>query len=145
MPTDPAYLQKFSCFRHLSEDQLRVVAQLANAVCFLPGYVLSEEGKLAKYLYLLTSGKVEVLYSIGEGGPTRVDIISGEEVVGCSALMPPFTYSASARCLTEVEALELEIEALRKLMQEDCPLGFSIQQHIMNILLDRIVNFRLGA
>jgi CRP-like cAMP-binding protein len=144
MPTDPDYLQNFSCFCDLSEDQRKAVAQLANAVCFAPGYVLSGEDKPGDYLYLLASGEVEVMYNIGEEGLTRVDLVSGEEVIGCSALVPPFTYTSTTRCLMEIEVLKLDAKALRKLMQEDCSLGFSIQQRIMMFLMDRIVDFRLG-
>jgi CRP/FNR family cyclic AMP-dependent transcriptional regulator len=143
MPTDPSFLQKFPCFRDLSDDQREAIAQLATAICFPRGHVLFEEGKPGDHLYLLASGKVEVLYDISEEEPTQVDLVSGEEVIGCSVLVPPFTYTASARCLSEVEVLELDAEALRKLMREDCPLGFSIQQYILRTLIDRIVDFRL--
>ena len=143
MPTTSSFLQKYPCFSDLTDDQRDAVAQLASAICFPCGYVLFEEGRPGDNLYLLSSGKVEVLYSISEEGSTRVDLISGEEVMGCSVLVPPFTYTATTRCLSEVEVLELDAEALRKLMREDCPLGFSIQQYILRTLIDRIVGYRL--
>jgi CRP/FNR family cyclic AMP-dependent transcriptional regulator len=143
MPTIPSFLQKYPCFSDLTDDQRETVAQLATAICFPRGHVLFEEGKLGNHLYLLSSGKVEVLYSISEEGSTQVDLISGEEVMGCSVLVPPFIYTATIRCLSEVEVLEVDAEALRKLMREDCPLGFSIQQYILRTLIDRIVGYRL--
>jgi len=73
----------------------------------------------------------------------RVDIVSGEEVVGCAALVPPYVNTATVRSLSEIEVLALDANDLRKLMKEDCSLGFSIQQQIMRMLLDRITNFRL--
>jgi CRP-like cAMP-binding protein len=145
MPAEPAYLQNFSCFRDLTEGQRRAVARLAAVVHFPQGHVLSKEGKPGEHLYLITRGKVEVFYNIGGEDPTRVDLISNDEVIGCSALVPPFTYNATMRCSGEVEALEIEAEALRRLMREDCPLGLSIQQHIIQRLIDRIVNLRLEA
>lgn len=143
MPTDPSYLRNFSCFRNLSDDQFDAIAQLTTSICFLPGHILFEEGKPAERLCLLAKGEVEVLYKIGEEAPMRVDIVSAEEVVGCAALVPPYVYTATVRSLSEIEVLELDADALRKLMQEDCPLGFSIQQQIMRMLLDRIINLRL--
>jgi CRP-like cAMP-binding protein len=144
MPTDPIYLQDISCFRDLSEDQRKAVAELATSVCFPSGYILFEEGRPGSTLYILVNGKVEVLYNISEQGPVRVDIASGEEVVGCSAFVPPYSYTATVRCLTEVEVIELDAEALRQLMRDDCYLGLSIQQNIMMVLLERILDFRLG-
>jgi len=143
MPTDPSYLRNFSCFQDLSEDQAEAVAQLTTAICFPLGHLLFEEGKPAEHIYLLAKGDVEVLYKIGDEGPVRVDIVSGEEVVGCAALVPPYVNTATVRSLSEIEVLELDANDLRKLMKEDCSLGFSIQQQIMRMLLDRITNFRL--
>ncbi|MBN1453963.1 MAG: cyclic nucleotide-binding domain-containing protein [Anaerolineales bacterium] len=145
MPTDPAYLQEFSCFRGISEDQLKVIAQFTNAVCYPPGHVLFEEGKPGEHVFFLVKGDVEVLYSIGEAGQAHVDRVSGEEIVGCAALVEPYTYTATERSLTEIEVLEIDAIALRQLMEKDCHLGLSLQQHIIRVLMERILDLRLAA
>jgi CRP/FNR family cyclic AMP-dependent transcriptional regulator len=145
MPTDPNYLRDFSCFRDLSDDQINSLAEMTNAVCYPPGHVLFEEGKPGECLFFLVKGDVEVLYNIGEAGQVRVDKISGEEIVGCSALVEPYTYTATERSLTEVEVLEVDAISLRELMQNDCRLGFSIKQHIIRILMDRVLDLRLES
>ena len=145
MPTDPNYLRDFSCFRDLSEEQLKVIAQFTDAVCYPPDWVLFQEGKPGERLFFLVKGDVEVLYDIGEIGQIHVDMISGEEVVGCAALVEPYTYTATERSLTEVEVLEVDAVALRQLMEKDCHLGLSIQQHIIRVLMERILDLRLAA
>jgi CRP/FNR family cyclic AMP-dependent transcriptional regulator len=145
MPTDSTFLQDFSCFRDLSEKQLKAIAQITDAVCYPPGQVLFEEGKPGERLFFLVKGDVEVLYNIGEAGQVRVDTVSGEEVVGCSALVEPYAYTATERSLTEVEVLEVDATSLRELTQKDCQLGFSLQQHIICVLMERILDLRLGA
>jgi CRP/FNR family transcriptional regulator, cyclic AMP receptor protein len=145
MPTDPIFLRDFSCFRDLSDDQLKAIAQITNAVCYQPGQILFEEGKPGEHLFLLVKGDVEVLYSIGEADQVHVDTVSGEDAVGCSALVEPYTYTATERSLTEVEVLEVDAASLRELMQKDCRLGLSLQQHIIRVLMERILNLRLEA
>jgi CRP/FNR family cyclic AMP-dependent transcriptional regulator len=145
MPTDPNYLQDFSCFRDLSEEQLKTIAQFTDAVCYPPGHVLFQEGKPGERLFFLVKGDVEVLYHIGEVGQIHVDTVSGEEVIGCAALVEPYTYTATERSLTEVEVLEVDAIALRQLMEKDCNLGLSIQQHIIRVLMERILDLRLAA
>lgn len=145
MPTDPEYLRDFSCFRNLSDDQVNSLAEITNAVCYPPGYVLFEEGKPGERLFFLVKGDVEVLYNIGEAGQVRVDKVSGKEVVGCSALVDPYTYTATERSLTEVEVLEINVGALRELMENDCRLGLSIQQHIISVLMERVLDLRLES
>ena len=145
MATDPKFLRDISCFRDLSDEQLENLAQITNALCYLPGHTLFEENKPGKLLFFLVKGDVEVFYNIGEAGQVHVDTISGEEIAGCSALIEPYVYTASERCLTEVEVLEIDAEALRNLMQEDLSLGFAIQQRMIALLMDRITNFRLES
>ena len=145
MPTDPSYLRNFSCFQDLSKSQVDAIAEIATSICFPEGCVLFEEGKPAENIYLLIKGEVEVLYKIGDDGPVRVDTVLGEEVVGCAALVPPYVNTSTVRSVTEVEVLEIDATALKNLMKEDCALGFSIQQQIMRMLMDRIMNFRLGS
>jgi CRP/FNR family cyclic AMP-dependent transcriptional regulator len=145
MPTDPSYLRDFSCFHDLAGEQLEAMAEITDAVCYPPGQVLFEEGKSGERLFFLAKGEVEVLYNIGEAGQVRVDAVSSDEVMGCSALIEPYTYTATGRALTEVEVLEIDAVSLRELMQKDCRLGASLQQHIIRILMERILNLRLGA
>jgi CRP-like cAMP-binding protein len=96
-------------------------------------------------LFFLIKGKVAVLYTIGEAGQVRVDAVSGNEIIGCSALIEPYTYTATERTVTEVEVLEVDAVALRELMQRDCRLGLVLQQHIIRVLMERILDLRLGA
>jgi CRP/FNR family cyclic AMP-dependent transcriptional regulator len=143
MPTDPNYLRDFSCFRGLSEDQLVSIAQFTNAVCYQPGYILFKEGDSGERVFFLVKGDVEVLHATGDDGQTRVDTVSGEEVVGCSALVDPYVYTATERSLTEVEVLEVDALSLREMMQSDCCFGLTLQQHILRVLMERILHLRL--
>jgi CRP/FNR family cyclic AMP-dependent transcriptional regulator len=143
MPTDPEFLQDFSCFRTLPEDKLKTIAQFANAVCYLPGHTLFNEGEPGKYLYFLINGDIEVLYNIGEDGQVQVNTISGQEIAGCSALIEPYTYTATERSLTEIEVLEIDAPLLRELMQQDSELEALIQQNIIQVLMERILDLRL--
>jgi CRP/FNR family cyclic AMP-dependent transcriptional regulator len=145
MPADPDRLTRYICFRDLVEDQRKAVAELADEECFSPEYTLFKEGKPASKLYLLDSGRVEILYNIGEGGPARVDTMSEGDILGCSSLIEPYIYTSTARCLTEIETMVLDAAELRKLMLEDCSLGFSIQKQIIHMLLDRTIDLRLES
>lgn len=145
MPTYSKYLKDFSCFGELSDEQLEAIAQITNAVCYPPGYVLFEEGQPGDRLFFLVKGKVDVFYNLGDAGKVRVDNVSGAEIVGCSAIVEPYTYTATETSLTEVEVLVIDAASLRELMQKDCCLGFSIQKQIIRVLLDRVLGLRLGA
>jgi CRP-like cAMP-binding protein len=96
-------------------------------------------------LFFLVRGDVEVFHNFGEADQVPVDRVSGEEVVGCSALIEPFTYTATERSMTEVEVLEVDAASLRELMQQDYRLALPIQQHIIGVLMERVQELRRKA
>lgn len=142
MATDPNMIKKFSCFHDLSEAQLQAIADISNSVCYSPGYVLFEEGEQGKYLYLLIDGDVEVFFKADDKDFNKVDTISSEEMAGCSAMVPPHTYTATEKALSEVEVLEIDINDLRDLIGNDPELGLKLQQYMIQTLNDRILKLR---
>jgi CRP/FNR family transcriptional regulator, cyclic AMP receptor protein len=142
MATDPNMIKNFSCFHDLSEDQLQTIAEISNSVCYSSGHVLFEEGEQGKYLYLLIDGDVEVFFKADETGFNKVDTISSEEMAGCSAMVPPYIYTATETALSEVEVLEININDLRDLIEKDPGLGIKLQQYMIQTLNDRILKLR---
>ena len=143
MPIDPNLVGNFSCFNNFSEDQKREIAQIANVICYPPDHIIFKEGKPGQNLYFLSKGKIEILFDIDEEGQSHVETISGEEVVGYSALIEPYIYSATMRSLSEIEVLVVDAIALRELMQKDCQFGLMLQQQIIKFLMIRILDLRL--
>ena len=93
----------------------------------------------------MANGEVEVLFAIGEESLVLVDRLGVGKAIGCDALVPPFTYRSTALSLDEIETLIIDAAKFRALMQKDCRLGLSVQQHIIQILLDQIVDLQLGS
>ena len=145
MATDRKLIESFPCFSELSDDQLDAIAQISNSVCYMEDHILFEEGQAGDYLYLLIDGDVEVFYHSPETGEVKVDIVSNDEVVGCAAFVPPYKYTATEKCLSDVEVLEIEIDELQKLIDEDPQIGLKLQQHIIKTLNERILALRKRA
>ncbi len=145
MATDSRMIRSFKCFENLSKSQIEAVAEISNSVCYSPGHVLFSQGETGKYLYLLVDGDVEVLFQESASGQHQVDTVSCEDLVGCAALVPPYTYTATQKCLSEVEVLEIETEALRYLIEKDPQIGLSMQEYIIQRLNDRVLNLRQKA
>jgi NTE family protein len=142
---DITFLRQYSMFAELRDDQLYLVAPIVEPTCFYAGHTIFEEGQPADKLYGLVEGEVEVLYAISDEGPARVDEMTTGNLVGCSSLVPPYTYSSTARTLTEVEVLAVDIAGLRELSEQNPRLMVGVQQHIIQCLLEHIVDMRLRA
>jgi CRP-like cAMP-binding protein len=134
---------EYPLFSELSAEQMYAVRQLCREECFYPGYTLFEDGEAATKMYVLVDGEIEVFFAIGEAGMVQVDRVGAGEIFGCSALVPPYVHTSTARPKTRVEVLELDAAALRKLFEDDPRLAVSIQQYVIQCLLARIVDFRL--
>lgn len=145
MDTDITFLRQYPLFDRLSDDQLHAVLPLASPECFYPGHALFREGEPADKFYVLTEGRVEVLYTIGMEGPTQVDEMGKGDVIGCMALVPPYTYTSTANSLTKVEVLAVNGVGLRELSKQDCWLAMAVQGYIIQCLLDHIMDLRLRA
>jgi CRP-like cAMP-binding protein len=137
-------LHEYPLFSELSAEQLRAVSELCREECFYPDHTLFEDGRPATKMYVLVDGEVEVFFAIGESGLVRVDRIGPGEIFGCSALVPPYIHTSTARAKSQIEVLELDLPALRELFEQDPRLAVSIQQHVIQCLLLRIVDLRLG-
>jgi len=143
MPTDPMWLKDRPCFEKISNEQLRSIAQITQVVCYSKGHVLCKENESGEKVFFMVKGDVEVLYNIGEADQVSVDSLHNEEVFGCSALVEPYTYTETVRCLTQVEMLAIDAVELRALMERDCDLGVKLQKHIISRLMAQMVNLRL--
>lgn len=135
---------EYSLFSELNEEQMHVVSELCSEACFYPDYVLFEDGEPATKMYFLVDGEIDLFFIIGEAGLVKVDRVGVGEVFGCAALAPPYVHTATARAKTKIEVLELDAVALRKLFYDDPRIAAVIQQHIIQCLLARIVEFQLG-
>lgn len=142
MATDAKLIRKFECFRQLSDEQVEEIAEISNSICYPEGHVLVEEGERGEILYLLIEGDIDVFYRNPKTGLEKVDTVSSEEVIGCSAIVPPYVYSATEKTLSDVEVLEIKTDALRELIQEDPEIGLKIQEHIIKKLNNRILDLR---
>ena len=142
MATDPVLLKKFSYFQDLSDEQLIAIANITDAVCYPPDHTIFEEGVMGKRLYFLLKGEVEILFNTGKANLMRIDVKTGETVMGCSVLMEPFMYAATNRSLTKVELLEVKVPELMKLTEKDCQLGMAIQRLLINFMREYILRLR---
>jgi signal-transduction protein with cAMP-binding, CBS, and nucleotidyltransferase domain len=143
MNTDFRFLHDYPLFGGLTEKQMQAAMQVCREECFLPDVILFEEGQPAKEIFVLVEGKVEESFTAGEAVLTPIHPVGVGEIIGCPALVPPYTHSCSARSLTRIEALAIDAVGLRKLFVQDCQLAVSIQQYVIQALLERIGKLRL--
>ena len=95
-------------FHRASEESLEKLAAFAFTKSYKPGEIVFEEGHTGNGLYVITSGKVEVIKGLNTGKEQRVAVLGEGEVFGEMALLDELPRSASVRTLEDTTCLGID-------------------------------------
>lgn len=116
MGGDPEFLRGAPVFADLSEELLGQLAAEAEELRLAAGEWLFREGDRAESLYLIRSGRLEVL---AEGPPeTLIRVLRRGDALGELALLHSGVRSASVRARRDSELLELSRERFEGLIRD---------------------------
>ena len=118
------------------EDWERLLAH-TEAVRFAAGDTLIRAGERERSLYVLASGRLELLLP-GESGDIRVGTIEPRTVVGEMAFFDSRPRSATLHALTDGELYELRFDAFETLAARYPELGRAILLDLGRILAGRL-------
>lgn len=141
-------LKGFPFLKEFSDDQLGKLADLATEESYLAGTQMYQKGDAAGNMFLIKEGKI-VLFIDNYMGPHKpplqvtVDMITKGESMGWSAVVEPFSYTLSALCIDDSDVIAIGAAGLRKLMEEDCAIGFKIMQAAAKLISARLTHTRI--
>jgi CRP-like cAMP-binding protein len=136
----PELLRRYPFFCCLDETQQKAIAMIAQEIECEKGKTLFEEGQPVESLHLLLEGSVDLYYA-GRGDhhdQFLVGEISPGEPFGISALIEPYTLTATARAASPCRVLKIDSAALRALCEVDCQMGYALMQQIAKIAQERL-------
>lgn len=141
-------LRKSDLFGALDTGHVRKVADLCRGVSSREGTVIFEEGDEAVELYILTEGWVVLDMEVRPVSdrpavPTAVELVGQGEFFGWSAVVEPYVYTLSARCMTSCTALAIKGDMLRKTMNDDPGLGYEVMKKLAQLIGLRLAHTRL--
>jgi len=139
------FLHEYPIFTGLTEGQMQAVMQVCREECFVPDAILFKESETAEEIFVLVKGEVEETFTVDEAKLTLLRPIGVGEIIGCPALVPPYTHNCTARSLGEIEVLAIDAAGLRELFAQDCQIARLIQQHVIEALLERIGKMRVAG
>jgi len=137
--------QELFCF--LRADKVAILNNSAEPVSFKAGDTVYEEGSPATYMYVVISGKVALLKPRDDSINVRVNEICKGELFGVCVCLGVDAYTTTAQCSEDAWLLRIETDVLKRLMDEDCAMGYALQTQIARIYFGRYANTmqRLGA
>jgi len=141
-------LKDSELFGGLETRHLEKVSFLCRGRSYREGVTIFKEGGEATEFFVLTGGRVALEMEVRPvpnrpAIPTAVEVVSKGEIFGWSALVEPYEYTLSARCMTNCTALAIKADVLRKVMADDPGLGFELTKRLARLISLRLAHTRL--
>lgn len=141
-------LKTFAFLKDLTNDQLIKLESLAKEENHQAGTQLYSNGDPARGLFLVQEGKVALFMDnyMGPGKPpmqVTIDIVTKGESMGWSAVVEPYIYTLSARCLEDTKLIAFDAEKLRDLMDSDAALGYKLMAATAKVISTRLTHTRI--
>ncbi len=141
-------LKVFEFFEGLETSHLEKLGDLCRGGSYRQGEMIFKEGDEATELYVLTDGRVALEMEVRPvpdrpAIPTAVEVVTKGEVFGWSAVVEPYIYTFSVRCMTSCTVLAIKGDMLRKVMANDAGLGFELMKRLARLISLRLRYTRL--
>ena len=136
----PEVLRRYPFFCCLNEDQQKAIAMVTEELHVDAGKELFLEGQPVQALYLLMEGSVDLYYSASSEPKDQflVGEINPGEPFAISAMIEPYTFTATARVAAPSRVLRIDAKALRALCEVDCRMGYQLIKQIAAMSLERL-------
>jgi len=132
-------LPKCHLYEGFSDIQFERLFSLMEETFVIEGQWLFREGEPADRFYCIKQGAVELLTAIDDHIELPVTILRSEgSHLGTSSLVPPFTYSLSARAYDDSTLMVIKRSRLMEQIESDPEMGFFIMSNLAKTFLDRL-------
>lgn len=120
-------LRNVDLFRSFSDDELTTVAGRLKYAPFVKGDVMTKQGAVAHWLYILTEGEAEVVLESSSGN-RKISTIHAGSFFGEMGMMTGAPRSTTVTAKTDVECYRLDKEAFESIIQSRPAIAEEISQ-----------------
>ena len=133
-----AYLEGLPLFKDLTPEERAELETLFEPASFADGETIFEEGGLEEYLYVLTSGAVEVHKEVFPGRQQHLATIKAPTVVGEMGLVAEPQAAATVTARGPVEARRLPRETFLEKLEAGSSAAYKIAYEIGRTLAEKM-------
>ena len=129
---------------HELDEHVRIeLAELGELVTLPAGHVLLREGEPAEWLSIVLEGRVGLRMRVPERGQVTILTVEPGDVVGWSAVVPPFRATSTAVVLADTQLVRFKGEALRAALATNPHLAAQLYPQLLNAVARRLEGTRL--
>jgi HEAT repeat protein len=122
-------LREVPMFSGLSPEDLEQIADIAQEQLYSTGTLICREGERGSTLFIIVTGKVEVIKGMGKT-ENVIAVREPGEFVGEMAILESAPRSATLRAQEDVRVLIIEGEAFKAILMDRPEVAISVLQHM---------------
>ncbi|MCR4303169.1 MAG: mechanosensitive ion channel family protein [Gallionella sp.] len=126
-------LKRVDLFRQMTDDELHKLAERLKYAPFAKGNIISRQGAIAHWLYIIINGDAEVFLETENGERRRLSVLTKGNFFGEMGMMTGAPRTASVLAMTDVECYRLDKAAFEEIIVERP----GIAEEISHILVER--------
>jgi len=123
-------LNRLTIFQELDENEMNLLRPLFEPFSCRTGNFIFQQGAPAEFLYLVTSGTVDMSFKPDDGSPITISHVEKDGLFGWSAVVGSEKYTSSAVAIEDVEAVRVRGSELRKFCLEHPEAGKDILERL---------------
>jgi CRP-like cAMP-binding protein len=127
-------------FQMLRPEQVSSLSAAAEEITLHSRDLVFRQGEPADYLYVVLEGQVSLRLGDPHGVSVLIDDVGPGSLFGSCVCLQISSYTLSASCSTDSKLLKINASTLKKLMDDDLMLGYSIQTMISRAYFTRYVD-----
>jgi len=137
-------LKEFGLFKELDDSELAKIAELCHERTLDDGALCFVQGRKAMEMHLCRNGKVDILVRVHEpwGIEVAVHTATAGEIFGWSALVEPYLYTASSKCIGKVDEIYIKGSDLIYLFEQNRDIGYTVVRNLSVIVSTRLMETR---
>jgi CRP-like cAMP-binding protein len=131
-------LRRSDLFRELDDEHLALVAKISTHHLFDAGTIIYRQGAVADQIHVIEEGLVGIILEVGPLAQRQVQAAANFESFGWSAMIPPYTRTATVKALEQTKVMVFNGRELTAFCTTHGEVGFKIMQAVARVISKRL-------
>ncbi|MBP1747537.1 MAG: cyclic nucleotide-binding protein [Deltaproteobacteria bacterium] len=122
-------------FKGVSQRFVTRIANASDELKYKANAVIFKRGEEASHFYVLVAGDVHAELGTAE---STLAVNKPGEVFGWSALVAPYVYTATARCVKDTRVIKISRDLIEEVIEEHPAEGLAVLKNLAAIIAGRL-------
>ncbi|MBN2891900.1 MAG: aspartate ammonia-lyase [Bacteroidales bacterium] len=134
------FLKKIELFSELNANEIEIIAEKFETITFKKGDFLFKENNERKNIFIIYSGKVELIKSTPFGEEKRLVIFQEYDFMGEGSLLDNSPHSTTARAIEDTVTFSLDIIKNKDFLEENQLISLKTLKYLSKMIMRRMGN-----